>query len=358
MTINTYISQIAPSDQKTGEEAQKHLDSLAKPPGSLGELEVIARKICAITGSLHPKIEKKVILVLAADNGVVEEGVSCTPQSVTAKQTVNMLRGVTGVGVLAGHYGIDLMVADVGICTNIKYPGLIQEKIRLSTGNITREPAMERQEAERAILVGIRLVKEAAQRGYEVIGTGEMGIGNTTTSSAVLAALLGKEENQIEEVIGRGGGLTEEGFLRKREVIRKAVKFHQPDRSDPIDVLCKVGGLDLAAMTGVYLGAAYCRLPVVIDGFISITAALCAVRLCPAVADYLFASHSSAERGYQIAAEELSIRPSLAMGMRLGEGSGCPLFMGLMDAAMAVYERMATFAEAEIDDSYLNPIRD
>lgn len=352
------LDAIKQPDRTVYQKAAARLDMLAKPPGSLGKLEEIAARLCAITKSLSPSIEKRCIIILAADNGVAEEGVSSAPQEVTAIQTMNILNGVTGVGVLAKQFSSDLMVADIGINSDVSHPLLIQNKIRKSTGNIIKEQAMTREEAVDAFNAGFRLAKSAMEKGYQVIGVGEMGIGNTTTSSAVLCALLGLEDEDVSTVVGRGAGLDDAAYQNKIKVIKAALKLHKPNGNDPIDVLCKVGGLDLAAMTGVYTGLAYYGLPVVIDGFISVVAALCAIRLNPLAKEYMFASHHSFERGYTLAVNEIGLSPCLSLDMRLGEGSGCPVMFGIMDSALAVLKNMATFGEAKISDGYLENIRE
>ena len=272
----------------------------------------------------------------------------------TLSQVINMTRHITGMSSLAYYFGNEVVVADLGIDTDRKIPGVLDRKIRRSTGNIAKERAMTRQQVLDAIAVGLDLAADAAKDGVNAVGVGEMGIGNTTTSSAVLCALTGAS---VADVTGRGGGLTDEGYQKKLAVIEAALALHRPDANDPIDVLTKVGGLDLAAMTGAYLGCAAEHIPAVVDGFISIVAALCAVRLCPAARDYLILSHASYEIGYRIAAEELRQEPCLLLEMRLGEGSGCPLMFQIMRAACAVLCEMATFEEASIHDGYLDEIR-
>lgn len=347
---------IAPADKFYLEKALERLEILAKPPGSLGELETIAARLCSIQKTMEPDIEKRCVIVLAADNGVVEEGVASAPQHVTALQTVNIIRGVTGVGTIARAYHTDLLVADLGVNADLHHPQLINRKIRKSTGNICKEPAMERAEAEKAIETGIELSALAQERGYRAIGVGEMGIGNTSTSTAVLAALLGRSE--VSDFIGRGAGLTDEAYFHKKEVVETALRIHKPLRDDPVDILTKVGGLDIAAMTGVYLGAAARGIPVVIDGLISVVGALCAARINPVVTEYLFASHRSFEKGYNLAISELRLSPCLGLQMRLGEGSGCPIMFSVMDGAAFMFRNMATFGEAEMGEDYLQVLGD
>lgn len=345
---------IAPADNAAMEKARQRQAELAKPPGSLGKLEDYSIRLAGITGNVKNEIEKCRVIVLAADNGVTAEGVSSAPTSVTLSQVINMTRHITGMSSLAYYFGNEVVVADLGIDTDRKIPGVLDRKIRRSTGNIAKERAMTRQQVLDAIAVGLGLAADAAKDGVNAVGVGEMGIGNTTTSSAVLSALTGATP---EAVTGRGGGLTDQAFAIKKQVITQALVLHHPDREDVVDVLSAVGGLDLAAMTGVFLGCALQHIPAVVDGFISIVAALCACRLNPNVKDYLFLSHASYEIGYRLAAEELGLEPCLLLDMRLGEGSGCPIAFQILKAACAVMNGMGTFAEAAIQDDYLDPIR-
>lgn len=345
---------IAPADNAAMEKARQRQAELAKPPGSLGKLEDYSIRLAGITGNVKNEIEKCRVIVLAADNGVTAEGVSSAPTSVTLSQVINMTRHITGMSSLAFYFGNEVVVADLGIDTDRKIPGVLDRKIRRSTGNIAKERAMTRQQVLDAIAVGLDLAADAAKDGVNAVGVGEMGIGNTTTSSAVLSALTGATP---EAVTGRGGGLTDQAFAVKKQVITQALALHHPDREDVVDVLSAVGGLDLAAMTGVFLGCALQHIPAVVDGFISIVAALCACRLNPNVKDYLFLSHASYEIGYRLAAEELGLEPCLLLDMRLGEGSGCPIAFQILKAACAVMNGMGTFAEAAIQDDYLEPIR-
>lgn len=345
---------IAPADNAAMEKARQRQAELAKPPGSLGKLEDYSIRLAGITGNVKNEIEKCRVIVLAADNGVTAEGVSSAPTSVTLSQVINMTRHITGMSSLAFYFGNEVVVADLGIDTDRKIPGVLDRKIRRSTGNIAKERAMTRQQVLDAIAVGLDLAADAAKDGVNAVGVGEMGIGNTTTSAAVLSALTGATP---ESVTGRGGGLTDQAFAVKKQVITQALALHHPDREDVVDVLSAVGGLDLAAMTGVFLGCALQHIPAVVDGFISIVAALCACRLNPNVKDYLFLSHASYEIGYRLAAEELGLEPCLLLDMRLGEGSGCPIAFQILKAACAVMNGMGTFAEAAIQDDYLEPIR-
>ena len=349
--LDALVRAVAPLDRGAMTAAEEYQVRLAKPPGSLGRLEEISIQLAGITGRVHNALNKKQLLVFAADNGVVAEGVSSAPQSVTKQQTINLMRGKTGAAVLAKHFGCGLTVCDVGVNADIYESTVLNRKIAYGTQNICTGPAMTREQTLQAILTGAEIARTV---DADVIGVGEMGIGNTTTSSAVLAVLLGAD---VEAVTGRGGGITEESFHKKKAVIRTAIEVNRPDRDDVAGVLSKVGGFDLAAMCGAFLGAAAARRPAVIDGLISAAAALCAVRLCPNVRGYLVPSHASFEIGYRLAMEAMDLRPLFDLGMRLGEGSGCPLAFQVLDAACAVINDMATFDEAGINDDYLDEIR-
>ena len=349
--LKNLLSEITPLDEAAMDEARKRQAQLAKPPGSLGRLEDLSIQLAGITGRVHNKMDKTHLLVFAADNGVVAEGVSSAPQSVTLMQTVNLTRAKTGASVLARHFGSGITVCDVGVNADIRDKAVLNRKIAYGTQNIAFGPAMTREQAITAILTGAELAQNTEA---DALGVGEMGIGNTTTSSAVLAVLLSAD---VEAVTGRGGGITDDSFRRKKEVIRQAIAINQPERNDPVDVLAKVGGFDIAAMCGAFLGAAASRRPVVIDGFISAVAALCAVRLCPEAQGCLVPSHASFEIGYRLAMEAMSLQPLFQLGMRLGEGSGCPLTFQVLSAACAIINDMATFDQAGIDDGYLDEIR-
>ena len=349
--LDALVREVLPLDRGAMTAAEEYQARLAKPPGSLGRLEEISIQLAGITGRVHNALNKKQLLVFAADNGVVAEGVSSAPQSVTKQQTINLMRGKTGAAVLAKHFGCGLTVCDVGVNADIYESAVLNRKIAYGTQNICTGPAMTREQTLQAILTGAEIARTV---DADVIGVGEMGIGNTTTSSAVLAVLLGAD---VEAVTGRGGGITEESFHKKKAVIRTAIEVNRPNRDDVVDVLSKVGGFDLAAMCGAFLGAAAARRPAVIDGLISAAAALCAVRLSPNVHGYLVPSHASFEIGYRLAMEAMDLRPLFDLGMRLGEGSGCPLAFQVLDAACAVINDMATFDEAGINDDYLDEIR-
>lgn len=369
------LNTIEDLDRIAMEAARKREESLAKPPGSLGRLEDIAVQLSGITGSLHNHADKSCIAILCSDNGVVEEGVSSAPQFVTLAQTINFTRRLTGVGTLAKYFDSDLLVVDMGINADLPRELLVKEpletsgegfrvtgkivdrKIRKSTSNLAKEPAMTRAEAVTAIGAGIEMAREIKKAGYTIFGVGEMGIGNTTTSSAILSALTGLS---VSDTVGKGGGITDRSFARKKEIIEdvnRKYSFGGQADIDVIDVLAKVGGFDVAAMAGAFLGAAVYRLPVVIDGFISIVAAYTATRLAPLAKEYMIASHVSKEQGYSHALTALGLPPMLNLELRLGEGSGCPLAFQIIRGACAVMNHMATFAEAEINDDYLEEIR-
>ena len=344
--------KIQPLDDAAMAKARERQAQLAKPPGSLGRLEDLSVQLAGITGKVHNRIEKKHLLVFAADNGVVAEGVSSAPQSVTLMQTINLTRAKTGASTLCKHFGCGITVCDVGVNADIKEPKVLNRKIAYGTQNIVNGPAMSREQAMQAIMTGIEL---AQNTDADVIGIGEMGIGNTTTSSAVLSVLL---DADVEAVTGRGGGITDASYLKKKQVIKDAIAINAPDQNDVVDVLTKVGGFDIAAMCGAFLGCAATRRPVVIDGFISAVAALCAYKLCPNSVQYFVPSHASYEIGYRLAMDAMHLQPLFLLGMRLGEGSGCPLAFEILDAACAIINDMATFDQAGIDDGYLDEIRE
>ena len=350
--LRNLLQTVTSLDEAAMEEARKRQAQLAKPPGSLGRLEELSIQLAGITGKVHNSVAKKHLLVFAADNGVVAEGVASSPQSVTLMQTINLTRAKTGASVLAKHFGSGITVCDVGVNADIRDPAVLNRKIAYGTRNMAQEPAMTREQAVQAILTGIEL---ACSTEADVFGIGEMGIGNTSTSSAVLSVLL---DADVEKVTGRGGGVTDEGFRKKKAAIRRAIEINQPNPDDVVDVLSKVGGFDIAAMCGGFIGSAMTHRPVVIDGFISVVAALCAVRLCPNVRGFLVPSHASYEIGYRLAMEALDLQPIFLLGMRLGEGSGCPLAFQVLEAACAIMSDMATFDQAGIDDGYLDEIRE
>ncbi len=351
LCLEEVIQSIQPLDEAAMAAAREQQAQLAKPPGSLGRLEDFSVQLAGITGKVHNALDKKHLLVFAADNGVVAEGVSSAPQSVTLQQTINLTRAKTGASTLAKFFGNGITVCDVGVNADIQEPKVLNKKIAYGTQNILHGPAMTRQQAETAIRIGYELARTT---DADVFGIGEMGIGNTTTSSAIEAVLL---DVDVEAVTGKGGGLTDTAFQHKKKVIRKAIEINAPDKTDVVDVLSKVGGFDIAAMCGAFLGSASVRKPVVIDGYISAVAALCAFKLCPNVQGYLVPSHASYEVGYKLAMDAMGLEPIFLLGMRLGEGSGCPLAFQVLDAACAIINNMATFDQAGINDDYLEEIR-
>lgn len=352
--LNKTVKGIKPIDELAKSEAIIHLDNLIKPIGSLGTLENIAAKLTGITGQRSNSFEKKCTIVMAADNGIHEEGVSSCPQEITAMQTINMTKGITGICVLSKHAGAEVVIVDIGVKGDLNSAGIINRKISHGTSNMAKGPAMTREQAVTAIEVGIDLVGEWVSKGYKLFGTGEMGICNTSTSSAVLMALT---DISVENSVGKGAGLTDADYEHKKRVIERALEINKPDKNDVLDVISKVGGYDIAGMAGCFLGAAYYRVPIVIDGFISTVAALAAYKLNPLVGDYMFASHCSEENGYKHAINILGLEPMLNLHMRLGEGTGCPLAFNIIEASQAVISNMATFEQAVLRDDYLVDIR-
>ena len=344
--LNQTLSRIQPLYQEVVEKAWERIDNLTKPIGSLGKLEEIAAQMAGITGKIYNRVEKKNIVIMCADNGVAEESVSACPQSVTAAVTNNFTRGITGVNALAAFAKADITIVDVGVKADFRNAQIINRKIAYGTKNMLKEPAMTRQEVIQAIETGIEIAENLAKDGVDLLGTGEMGVGNTATSAAILSVLAGIAP---DVVVGKGSGLTEAQHEHKKRIVRQAVELHHPDRKDVIDVLSKVGGFDIAGLCGCFLGAARHRIPIVMDGLISSVAALCAYRFNSLVRDYLFPSHLSAEPGATYVMEELRLEPPLHMNMRLGEGSGCPLAFNMIEAALYMMNHMGTFEDAAID---------
>ncbi len=312
---------------------------LTKPPKALGRLETLSIQLAGIQGKEQPVIQQKAIAVMAADHGVVAEGVSAFPAEVTPAMVFNMVAGGAGINVIGRHVGARVVITDVGVNADVSAADIRHDKIRMGTANMAQGPAMTRDEAVRAVESGIRLVEE------EMIATGEVGIGNTTAASAVIAVLSGEAPARVT---GRGTGITQEALIGKVTTIEKAIAVNAPDRLDPIDVLAKVGGLDIAGMTGVFLGGAAHRIPVVMDGFISAAAALAAVRLCHECVDYILPSHVSIEIGHQVVLDELGLVPLFDLQMRLGEGTGAALSMSIIEASARILGEMATFESAGV----------
>jgi nicotinate-nucleotide--dimethylbenzimidazole phosphoribosyltransferase len=328
------------------EMAKIRLDNLTKPLGSLGRLEDIVVQLAGITGDIFPKIDKRMVIIMCADNGVVEEGVAQAPKSVTSTVTRNFLKGFTGINVFTRLEGAGIKIVDIGIDDDIDCPGILNRKIRKGTYNIVKGSAMSREEAVKAIETGIEIVGEMKGSGINLLGTGEMGIGNTTTSSAIAAVLTG---GSVEQLTGKGAGLTKDGLEKKINVIKCAIEINKPNPADAIDVLAKLGGFDIAGLAGCFIGAAAYRIPILIDGFISSVAALVAIKIKPEVKNFIFPSHGSAEPGTRIVMEALGKEPMLNLGMRLGEGTGSALAFHLMDAAVAAYKEMGTFGDADVE---------
>ena len=327
--------------------AVARLNSLTKPLGSLGRMEEIAARLVQIVQEERPRFGKKVIFTLAADHGVADEGVSAYPKEVTRQMVLNFLTGGAAINVLARHGGIDVVVVDIGVDGDFgEAPGLVHAKVARGTANMARGPAMSEAELDAALGVGIELAAWAAKQGYSLIGTGEMGIGNTTAASAITAVLAGRPTAQVA---GRGTGLDDPGLQKKVAVIAQALDINRPDPAKPLDVLQKVGGLEIAGLTGVIVGAASRRIPVVVDGFISSAAAACALE--PRVRPFLFAGHRSSEPGHAALLEIIADAPLLDLHMRLGEGTGAALAMNVIDAAAKIYDEMATFASGGISEA-------
>ncbi|HXF76694.1 MAG TPA: nicotinate-nucleotide--dimethylbenzimidazole phosphoribosyltransferase [Methylomirabilota bacterium] len=348
MNLENTLARIRPLNRSVESAAQARLDSLTKPRGSLGRLEKLARRVAAIQGQVAPRLGRKILYVFAADHGIAEEGVSAYPKEVTAQMTENLLNGGAAINALARHHDVDIEIIDVGVDHPFApRPGLRDRKIRRGTANFARGPAMSRAEALRAVELGIGLAEDAAAQGVFLLGAGDMGIGNTTSASAILCALTGAS---LKDAVGRGTGVHGATFLRKLLAVQKGLDVNLPDPSDPLDVLAKVGGLEIGAMTGVMLGAAAARIPMVLDGFIAGAAALLAQGFCPYIRDFLFASHLSAENGHRLMLKHLRLDPVLDLSMRLGEGTGACLLMGIIEAAVKVMREMATFESAGVKD--------
>ena len=330
------------------EQARARQDQLTKPQGSLGVLEDISIRLAGIYGQAVPKITGKAVIVMAGDHGVVAEGVSAYPQAVTEQMVYNFAAGGAAINVLARHAGAKVYVVDVGVAAPIERDGVLSRKVRPGTGNMAQGSAMSMAEAEQAIRVGMEVADLAIGAGANIIATGDMGIGNTTASSAVVSVLAARP---VAEVLGRGTGIDDAGLNRKLSVIEKSLEINKPDPASPIDVLAKVGGLEIAGICGVILQAAKRRVPVIIDGFISGAGALAAARLAPGSVNYMIASHVSVEPGHRIVLQEIGLQPMLHMSMRLGEGSGAVLALSLIEAAAKVLAEMATFADAGVSES-------
>ena len=347
--LEDLLRSIEPASKEWEAAAWKRLKSQIRPRGSLGQLEVIAARLAGILQTLKPDIGRKLILTMAGDHGVAAEGVSAYPQEVTAQMVYSFTQGWASINVLAKHVGADVRVVDCGVAAELpaEWP-IIHRKLARGAANIAQGPAMSRELAIAGILLGAELAKEAQSReGYQLIGTGDMGIANTTPSTAIIAALSGRPVNQLT---GRGTGIDDATLAHKTAVVEKALALNQPDPADAIDVLSKVGGLEIAGLAGAVLGAAAAKVPVVCDGFIATAGALLACRLAPAAADYLFVSHRSQEVGHGAMVEMLGMRPVLDLDMRLGEGTGAALAMSILEASAKVLMEIRTFQEAGVTD--------
>jgi nicotinate-nucleotide--dimethylbenzimidazole phosphoribosyltransferase len=339
---------IKPVDPHFFDIARKRLDNLTKPPSSLGRLEEFATRLVAIQETEHPMIDKKIIFVFAGDHGITDEGVSAFPREVTSQMVFNFLTGGAAINVLARHAGAEVIVVDMGVdhdFTDVE--GLIHRKIMGGTGNFVKGPAMSREQAASCVRVGIELAHTYADKGFNFFGTGDMGIGNTTPSSAIAAVITGKSPS---EVTGRGTGITDRGLLTKIRVIEEGIRLNRPDPKDGFDVLSKMGGTEIGGIAGLIIGAAERRIPIVIDGLISTAGALIAYTIEPGVRDYMFAGHNSVEVGHKAMLDAIGLEPILDLNLRLGEGTGAALAMLLIEGGLKIYKEMATFEEAGVSD--------
>jgi len=347
--LHRTIEAIRLLDKEAMNKARLRQDQLTKPRGSLGKLEELSIKLAGITGKETPRIEHKAIVTMVGDHGVIAEGVSAYPQEVTGQMVYNFLRGGAGISVLARHVGARVVIVDMGVAVNLEpHPSLVSKKVASGTRNMAKEPAMSGEQALRAIEAGIEVINnEEVAKGLDIVGVGDMGIGNTTSSSAICAVITGEP---VSRVTGKGTGIGDEQLAAKVKIIETALALNKPDAKDAIDILSKVGGFEIGGIVGVILGAAAQRLPVVIDGFIAGAAALIAVKLCPKVRDYLIAAHVSVETGHRAMLNYLGLEPVLDLGMRLGEGTGAALAISIVEAAAKVLTEMTTFADAGVSE--------
>jgi nicotinate-nucleotide--dimethylbenzimidazole phosphoribosyltransferase len=346
--LDTTLTQIQPLDPALAAQAQQHLDRLTKPRGSLGRLEELAQRYISITGQLTPRIDRKAVVVFAADHGVTAEGVSAYPSEVTAQMVHNFLRGGAAINVLARQADAEVHVVDIGVATALPaLPGLLAHKVRFGTANIARGPAMQRHEAQQAVEIGIAMATQCQREGVSLMATGDMGIGNTTPSSALIALFTGAS---VEAVTGYGTGIDDATRRHKVSVIEQALRVNAPQADDPLGALAAIGGLEIAGIAGLILGCAQHRVPVLIDGLIATAGALVAAALQPLVREYMIAAHTSVEVGQHVAWRFLGQEPLLNLHMRLGEGTGAVLAMHIVEAAIRLYNDMATFAEAGVSD--------
>jgi nicotinate-nucleotide--dimethylbenzimidazole phosphoribosyltransferase len=349
MPLQDLISNIGPLDESAMAAARARQDALTKPRGSLGRLESLSLQLAGITGDPRPRIEHKVILIMAGDHGVVAEGVSAYPQEVTVQMVMNFLSGGAAINAMARHVGARVVVVDMGVAADVApHPNLVDKKIGRGTANMVQGPAMSREGAVRALLAGSQVVEAELAQGLDILGTGDMGIGNTTPSAAIAVAMTG---HSPAEVVGRGTGVDDAGLDRKIAAVRRALTVNRPDPADALDVLAKVGGFEIGGLAGAMLAAAAHRRPVMVDGFISTAAAMIAVGLAPQARSYLIPAHRSQERGHRLMLGWLGLEPLLDLDMRLGEGTGAALGISLAEAACKILNEMATFGEAGVSDN-------
>jgi nicotinate-nucleotide--dimethylbenzimidazole phosphoribosyltransferase len=349
--LQEIIEGIRPASSDWLAKARERTAQLVMPPRALGRLHDISERLCAIRETLAPSVRRKVVMVMAGDHGIVAEGVSAYPQEVTGVMIRTFLAGGAGISAIARHVGAEVWVVDMGVAADLAEPSfensdrLLQRKVAPGTANFARGPAMTREQALKAVLTGFELASQQFRQGVDILGTGDMGIGNTTASAAIGAVITGKD---LREMVGRGTGVDDPGLVRKREAIRRGVECNRPDARDGLDVLSKLGGFEIGAIAGCVLAAAYNRRPVVVDGLISTAGALIAHSLCPRVTEFLFAGHRSEEPGHRHMLEHMGLAPILDLGMRLGEGTGGALAMGVIEAALRVFTEMMTFAQAGV----------
>jgi len=348
MKLEEIIKDIKLLDEAAMKAARARQDTLTKPRGSLGRLEELSIQLAGMKADPFPSVERKAVIVMAGDHGVAREGVSAYPSDVTAQMVLNFLRGGAAINVLARQAGARVTVVDIGVRTELEpLPGLLRRKVLCGTRNMAQGPALRHEEAEQALQVGVDVLHEEAAGGLDLIATGDMGIGNTTPSSAIAAVLTGLP---VAEVVGRGTGIDDQGLERKIKVIEQALAVNQPDPDDALDVLHKVGGLEIAGLAGVMIAAASRRIPIVVDGFISTAAAMIAVGLAPGVREYLISAHQSVEIGHLAMLKHLNLEPLLDLNLRLGEGTGSALAFHLIEASRRILREMATFEEAGVSD--------
>lgn len=348
MTLQQLISQIGPLDEEAMEAARTRQDMLTKPQGSLGRLEALSIQVAGITGNPRPRIAHKVVVTMAGDHGVVAEGVSAYPQEVTPQMVYNFLAGGAAINVLARHVGARVTVVDMGVAAEMEpHPELVNKKVAFGTENMAIGPAMSRSQAIESLEAGASVVENELSRGLDILGTGDMGIANTTPSAAIACALTGRPAS---DVVGRGTGVDDAGLARKAAVVEKALAVNRPDPADGLDVLAKVGGFEIGGLAGAMLAAAAHRRPLVVDGFISTAAAMIAVALAPQIRPYLIAAHRSQEQGHHIMLDWLALKPLLDLDLRLGEGTGAAIGFSLIEGACKILDEMATFGEAGVSE--------